>query len=120
MDERKDAACAVIDYDEALDRFGGNSALYKRLSAKFTDDPHFADMEDALAQGDVEAAYRAAHALKGVSGNLSFAELFSVASAMSSSLFDGDKAAAAALLPQAKDAYLRVLDALVDLENLSL
>ena len=114
------SALPVIDYDEALDRFGGNSALYKRLAAKFTDDPHFADMEEALTRNDVEDAYRAAHALKGVSGNLSFSELYSIASAMSTSLHDGDKVAAANLLPTAKDAYVRVLGALVDLESLSL
>lgn len=110
----------VIDYDEALDRFGGNSTLYKRLAGKFTDDPHFADMEEALAHNDVEEAYRAAHALKGVTGNLSFSELYSIASTMSTSLHDGDKTSALELLPRAKDAYVRVLGALVDLESLSL
>lgn len=110
----------VIDYDEALDRFGGNSVLYKRLAAKFTGDPHFAEMEEALARNDVEEAYRAAHALKGVSGNLSFSELYSIASSMSALLHDGNKESAAELLPSAKEAYVRVLEALVDLESLSL
>ena len=49
MEEKETAGTLpVIDYDEALDRFGGNSALYKRLASKFTEDPHFADMEEAL------------------------------------------------------------------------
>uniref|UniRef100_A0A7C9JDK0 Hpt domain-containing protein n=1 Tax=Muribaculaceae bacterium Z82 TaxID=2304548 RepID=A0A7C9JDK0_9BACT len=121
MDEKEIAGTLpVIDYDEALDRFGGNSALYKRLASKFTEDPHFADMEEALARNDAEEAYRAAHALKGVSGNLSFSELYSIAGSMSALLRDGDKETAAELLPSAKQAYVRVLDALVDLESLSL
>lgn len=121
MEEKEIAGTLpVIDYDEALDRFGGNSALYKRLASKFTEDPHFADMEEALARNDAEEAYRAAHALKGVSGNLSFSELYSIAGSMSALLRDGDKETAAELLPSAKQAYVRVLDALVDLESLSL
>ena len=39
---------------------------------------------------------------------------------MSALLRDGDKETAAELLPSAKQAYVRVLDALVDLESLSL
>lgn len=45
-----------IDYDEAMERFGGNAALYERLALKFLDDAHFAALEQALADGDVDTA----------------------------------------------------------------
>ena len=38
-----------IDYDGAMERFGGNAALYERLALKFLDDTHFAALEQALA-----------------------------------------------------------------------
>ena len=38
-----------INYDEAMERFGGNAALYERLALKFLDDAHFAALEQALA-----------------------------------------------------------------------
>lgn len=47
-----------IDYDEAMDRFGGNEALFERLASKFLDDTHFAALEQALADGDDATALR--------------------------------------------------------------
>ena len=67
-----------IDYDGAMERFGGNAALYERLALKFLDDAHFAALEQALADGDVDTAVREAHTLKGVAGNLSFRQSTSV------------------------------------------
>lgn len=69
-----------IDYDGAMERFGGNAELYERLALKFLDDTHFAALEQALAGGDVDTAVREAHTLKGVAGNLSFAALYEAAS----------------------------------------
>lgn len=109
----------VIDYADAMDRFGDNEALYKRLAGKFTTDTHFAELEEALACNDLDAAYRAAHSLKGVAGNLSFAQLYQLASIVSKALETGDRATADEYIGQVKDAYLAVLDALVDLEAAS-
>ena len=69
-----------IDYDGAMERFGGNAELYERLALKFLDDTHFAALEQALAGGDVDTAVREAHTLKGVAGNLSFTALYEAAS----------------------------------------
>lgn len=107
----------VIDYADAMDRFGDNEALYKRLAGKFTADTHFAELEEALECNDIDAAYRAAHSLKGVAGNLSFSQLYQLASIVSKALENGDRATADQWIPQVKEAYLAVLDALVDLET---
>lgn len=106
----------VIDYVDAMDRFGDNDALYKRLAGKFTTDTHFAELEEALACNDIDAAYRAAHSLKGVAGNLSFAQLYQLSSIVSKALETGDRPTADQWIPQVKEAYMAVLDALVNLE----
>lgn len=101
-----------IDYDEAMERFGGNRALYERLALKFLDDPHFEALENALAAGRIEEAHRAAHSLKGVSGNLSFRDLFKATCIISDSLRDGDPDTAKAAMPEAREAYAAVQEAL--------
>lgn len=65
-----------IDYAEAMERFGGNEALFVRLASKYANDPHFDRLEAAMASGDTAAAEREAHSLKGVAGNLSFVRLY--------------------------------------------
>lgn len=68
-----------IDYAEAMERFGGNEALFVRLASKYANDPHFDRLETAMASGDTAAAEREAHSLKGVAGNLSFVRLYDLA-----------------------------------------
>ena len=52
-----------------------NERLISKLVVKFLDDGSFADLCSAMEAGQREAAFRAAHTLKGVCGNLSFAKL---------------------------------------------
>ena len=104
-----------IDYAGAIERFGGNAALYERLACKYVNDPHFESLAAALRQGDAETAYHEAHSLKGVAGNLSFADLYQAASALSDVLHDGDLAAARTAVPSVREAHERVIDALVQL-----
>ncbi|WP_080796993.1 Hpt domain-containing protein [Arabiibacter massiliensis] len=107
----------VIDYDEAMERFCGNRALYERLALKFLDDPHFEALENALAEGHLDEAHRAAHSLKGVSGNLSFYDLFQAACVISDSLRDGDAATAKEAMPRAREAYAAVMEAVKGLRG---
>ncbi len=106
-----------IDYAEAMDRFGGNADLFKRLALKFLDDPHFSALENALAAGDVETAYHEAHSLKGVAGNLSFTDLYAAASRVSDALKSGDLPAAKALVIRAREAYASAIAALRMMEQ---
>ena len=105
-----------IDYDEAMERFGGNAALYERLALKFLDDAHFAALEQALADGDVDTAVREAHTLKGVAGNLSFTALYEAAS-KNAALREGDLAEATALMDPARNAHAAVVSALSSLRD---
>lgn len=106
-----------IDYDEAMERFGGNAALYERLALKFLDDAHFAALEQALADGDVDTAVREAHTLKGVAGNLSFAALYEAASKVNAALREGDLAGATALMDPVRSAHAAVVSALSSLRD---
>jgi HPt (histidine-containing phosphotransfer) domain-containing protein len=66
--------------EEGLGRCMNNEAFYLRLVGKVLDDASFGKLETALAAGDLTAAFEAAHALKGVLGNLSLTPIFEPAS----------------------------------------
>ncbi len=86
--------------------------LFERLALKFLDDRHVEALQRALEKGDVQAAYREAHGLKGVAGNLSFAELYRVSSALSDALAVGDLASAVRMAPLLVQAHKEVLSVL--------
>ena len=50
-------------------------SLIERFTARFLDDPSFHDLCREIEAGNREAAFRAAHTLKGVCANLSFSRL---------------------------------------------
>ena len=56
--------------DEAMERCLNNEAFYLRLVDKALQDPSFDRLEEAIASGDLDKAFEAAHALKGVMANL--------------------------------------------------
>ena len=49
--------------------------LVEKFARKFLDDQSYAELTAAMAAGDHDAAFRAAHTLKGVAANLSFTKL---------------------------------------------
>ena len=104
-----------IDYDDALDRFGGNAALYKRLALKYPADTHYAGLTAALEAGDYEEAYAQAHSLKGVAGNLSLAALYHAAARVSDALREGEVELACAQMPEVAAAHERALRGLEEL-----
>lgn len=69
--DKESFLAAGIDYAEGLNRFCGSAALYEDFLRKFPKDPTFAQLQQAMAHDDADAAFLAAHTLKGVVGNLS-------------------------------------------------
>jgi len=65
-----------IDVDAGSKRVMNNIKLYVRLLNKFKDDPGLGEVEAALSEGNMERAQNSAHALKGLSANLSLTELY--------------------------------------------
>ncbi len=58
----------------------GKESLYYRFLKKFLDDENYVLLLEAAGQGDSGAAFRAAHTLKGVCGNLGMDRLFGAVS----------------------------------------
>ena len=62
--------------DEGLQRCMNNESFYLRLVPMAVRDQGFERLDSALNSGDLDAAFEAAHALKGVLGNLSLSPLY--------------------------------------------
>ncbi len=67
---------------EGLGRCMNNEAFYFRLIGMVSQDANFGKLKDAVAAGDLDGAFEASHALKGVVGNLSLTPIFEPASKM--------------------------------------
>ena len=106
-----------IDYVDAMDRMDDNPDLYQKLAFKYLNDQNYVNLVAAMDVKDYDGAYKAAHALKGVSGNLSFADLFKASAAASDALFQGEYEAAATLMPEIKAANEKVLEGLEAWQN---
>ncbi|MCI9129085.1 MAG: Hpt domain-containing protein [Eggerthellaceae bacterium] len=102
-----------IDLPDAMERMDGDEALFKRLALKYLNNTNYVDYVAAMEAKDYDSAYTAAHTLKGVSGNLSFANLFKVASATSEALHQGEYQAAQEMMPDLKAAHDKVIEGLV-------
>ena len=78
--------------EEGLGRCLNNETFYLRLVGMALDDANFAKLEDAAGRGDKNAAFEAAHALKGVLGNLGLTPLYEPASELTELLRSGEDA----------------------------
>lgn len=63
------------DYDDVLKRLM-NEQLVTRFLGKFLDDASFSNLKQALEAADADAAFMAAHTLKGVCQNLGLSNLY--------------------------------------------
>jgi CheY-like chemotaxis protein len=70
-----------IDVEAGLKRVAGNQPLYRKLLMQFVEDHREAanHIRGALANENIEAARRLAHAIKGVAGNMGAAPLLEAA-----------------------------------------
>lgn len=67
---------AGIDYDGGVARLMGNTEMYEKFLQMFVNDDSFEQLDKAMNAKDYEAAFSAAHTLKGVVGNLSMQRLY--------------------------------------------
>lgn len=81
-----------MNLDETLARLANNEGLLLRLLGKFSADTSFQTLEKAVAEGDMEEGFRAAHTLKGVAGNLGLGGLFDAVSPLVEALRGGEGA----------------------------
>lgn len=64
------------DVETTLKRFVGNAAIYVKFLGKFPTDPNYENLGKNIESGDYEEAYKCAHALKGVVGNLGLTPIY--------------------------------------------
>lgn len=77
------------DVDGALGRMAGNEALYITCLRDFLRDMTVRDLETALNTQSWDEAFTAAHALKGLAGNMGFVPLFHSAAELVLMIRDG-------------------------------
>ena len=78
-----------IDIDSGISRVRGNKTLYARMLNLFLNSPEMAKFDECITQNDYEGASAAAHAVKGVAGNLSLNPLFEISNELMLSLRQG-------------------------------
>lgn len=97
--------------EEGLSRCMNNEAFYLRMVTMILNDTAPAKLRAAVEAGDLKGGFEAAHALKGVAGNLSLTPLYTKASEITELLRAGTVMDYAALLDgiDAEFARLRAL-----------
>ena len=105
------------DHSEALRRIGGNERMVKYLRI-MRRDPSFDDLCEAVENQDYQAAFRAAHAIKGASLNLGLTTLADCSSKLTEALRSQEpNEAIAPLFKETKQVYQEAIariDALLD------
>lgn len=99
-----------------LQEGGCTPELATRLLLMFPKDENFKQLETALAADDVEAAFRAAHTLKGLSGSLCLNELYEPVCRLSDLLKQRNTAKAEPLMAEIRPIYNETLVALETLK----
>ncbi|MCI8511373.1 MAG: Hpt domain-containing protein [Lachnospiraceae bacterium] len=102
---KKDLIAAGANIETALARFMNMEAMYLKFLLRFPADPNFESLRDALAAGDTETAFRAAHTLKGVAGNLGLDRFYESVSKLTEVLRAGGSGNTDALMKQAAADY---------------
>ncbi len=108
-----------IDLEPLLERLNHNRQLLVRLVRLFAHEHHgIADeVRQRIAEGDMTAAARLLHGLKGVAGNLSARELHQTAARLEEALKREDRSAAADLLGPFAQALHEVCEAAAQLSS---
>ena len=85
---------------EGLQRCMNNESFYFRLVKMIPGDPNFQKLNDAMEDGDLDAAFAAAHALKGTLGNLALTPIYQPVTELTEILRNADGQADPGNLPE--------------------
>ncbi len=99
-----------INIEAGIQRLMGNKALYERCLKKFPNDKSFNELVDAITASNCEEASKAAHTLKGVSGNLALDELYHAVVKIMSELRTNNLEDAKITLEEVKKEYNAVIE----------
>lgn len=99
---------------EGLQRCMNNEGFYIRLVKMIPGDVHFQKLYDAVEAGDLAAAFDAAHALKGSTGNLALTPIFAPVSEITELLRARTETDYTPLVAEIRDAQSRLCDICTD------
>ena len=106
MDNLKNDLLALgVDYDTALERFLGKSDFYEEFLFMFLEDEQMQTLEESLQKKDITMAFKAAHTLKGLCGNLGFKNLLQYIFPMVEILRSGSLSETDSLMADLSEAY---------------
>lgn len=71
-----------INYEEGLKRIMNNAKIYLKTLGMFAASKEFENLKSALAEGNMEKCVHSAHAIKGMSANLSIVKVYEISSAL--------------------------------------
>lgn len=103
------------DYDRVTELLLKDK-LIKKFVLKFANDGSYNSLKEAIANGDIEASFHAAHTLKGVSANLGFVRLQSAVSDLTEQLRPCTEQADPALVQKVDECYASVMDNMKELD----
>lgn len=103
------------NFEDVLTRFG-SEALVTRFALQFLEDPTYDALQKALKTGDDEAAFRAAHTIKGLCSNLGFTALWQASDCLCKR-FRAGQAVCAADTDSIRSAYGTLVEALTQLRD---
>lgn len=99
------------NYDDVVGRLR-SERLVQKFVLKFLEDGSYNLLVDSMNSGNTSEAFRAAHTIKGMCGNLSFNKLESSSSQITEALRSADFDGAKKLLPKVIDDYNQTVKAI--------
>ena len=104
------------DYDLIMSRMGNKEERVVKFLNKFSADPSFENLKQALSENNAEDAFRAAHSIKGVALNLELQNLQAASDQLTETLREGNVPDnAQELLEQVGKAYQEAVDGISQL-----
>ena len=94
-----------------------SESLIQRIILKFPQDPSYQELCQALADGNIEVAFRAAHTLKGVCQNLGFNNLYEPSAELTERLRPLQETETDDLMQKVTEEYNRTVKAIEDFQN---
>ena len=104
------------DYEDVLKRMKTEERV-KKYVKMFLRDPSYPDLEKALKEHNCEAAFQAAHTLKGVCNNLAFVKAGKSSHEITEMLRSGDLEKAEKFFPNLTADYEEMIDAIKNIEE---
>ncbi len=96
---------AGVDIASAMDRFDNDESFMMMFVKKFTKDTSMESLSRAVEEKDYDTMFRAAHTIKGISGNVGLTKLYTVCDELVKKYRAGDNEGAMAVYPDIKKAY---------------